>query len=55
MYKIQSGVKNLQPSYRIIKNGKTVKIMDFPATKQDAEEEMARWIEDDQWNVSNRD
>jgi hypothetical protein len=55
MYTIERGIKNLQPSYRIVKNGKTVKVMDFPNTKEDAQSEIARWIEDDQWNAANRD
>ena len=38
--------------WAIYKYGKVVK---FYHTKEEAQEEMARYIEDDQWNAANRD
>ncbi len=44
--------RNAQNKWGVYKYGKQVKVYE---TKDQAEEEMARYVEDDQWNAVNRD
>jgi len=44
--------RNSQGDWAVYKYGKMVTVCQ---SKEHAEEEMARWVEDDQWNASNRD